>query len=192
MIYEKKITYIKINSIKYECAKCGIVTSFNIKNFISHLDEYHSDLLKEEHSKLITDLSFKISQFNVENERKLEKLHLQKQKEFKKDKIKLLLKRKFEKEKELKEFKKSVFQALENTILNAKLVKQLNSIKTIDVLKNCIMTKFKKEHHTALSTAGIDYIIKKKKRKLKDTKVKINDKVLNSIKPIYTPMGNKR
>jgi hypothetical protein len=188
---KKRFIYKKY-AIDYICPACGIQNLFNLNNFIIHLNTIHPNLSKTRQSRMIRNLSFKINRFNFQNEKNLNKEFFDKQREEKRERIKRFEAIKLENAQKLDELKKSVFKVLESSQINPKILKQLNSIKKLDVLKHHIMIKLKESHHKELDLAGIDFRIQIKKRKRKDTKIKTHDKVRKSIRAISTPMGNKR
>lgn len=161
--------------IDYTCIYCGKTENFSRTKLIAHLDIFHDDISELDKQEILKDHKFKV----------LNKSKLEKRKE-----NKLVEKNKIINE--LNDYKETVINTLSSTNIHSRKLELIKSGKSLIKVKK-IISSLKKEHRLLLSEAGIDFYVepKKKKRKLKKVK-NYYDKTINSIRTIYTPMGNKR
>ena len=173
---------------KFECKLCK-ESSFNYEaKFVAHLDIIHPNIELEFKNDLINE--FKIEK--LENEIKNKVLELT---QLKNELIKLSPKNE---NIELKLMKNEVIESLKDTDIDSKSLKIINNRKSIQKLKIYLSRGLRKKYRINLENFGIDYKVpfKKKKKRIKKKKMKKEteyfDRTTSSIRPIYTPMGNRR
>ncbi|MFL0079343.1 hypothetical protein [Tenacibaculum maritimum] len=176
---------------EFECRVCKEIKDFTEPQFIAHLDIKHSEIENSLRTELICD--FGISKLNKEIEIKTKELSLLKQ-----NLNKLRIERK---NTDLKILKDKVLLSLKNSDIDEKSLEIIESRKSVHKLKVYLTRGLNKKFRKNLEDFKIDYftpLIKKKpkskttkKKKLKKEK-EYHDRTTNSIRPIYTPMGNKR
>lgn len=158
----------KVNSTVYSCIYCSLEKEMTVESFLAHLDTSHRDLSDTNKKELIKDIKRKIS-----------------------------LTAKAEEEEVLfNEYKSQIISILQNSGIKETKIEQIRSAKKIQKLKKFLNSTLKQKFKDRLDSAGIDYSVQPKKEKWKKKKVKMDskycDETLDSIKPIYTPMGNKK
>lgn len=146
--------------------------NLNEKN-ITLISKKDCDSKTKEIKKIIKLKRNEISQLTVN----LKKLHIQR--------------KKIDYE-ELKVFKEKVLESLTNSGIDKESLDIINSRKSIHSLKFYLTNGLNKKYRGNLVSHNIDYLFKEKKEK-KNKKNKVYySRSRVSIKPIYTPMGNKR
>lgn len=170
----------------YKCIYCGDESKYSIPKLIAHLDINHEEITETDKNELIRDLKLVISR-----KHKNEKRELIRQKTKEQNKLKAEIKAQ-----ELSEFKSNVLKALADSGIDEKKLEIIKCRKSIEKIKRVLMFGLKKEFQVYLDNFGIDYSVEPKrkngKRRRKKTEKEYFDKTENSIKAIYTPMGNKR
>lgn len=177
----------KYNSISYSCIYCGNESIFSLPKLIAHIDIFHNEISKIDKEEVIRDLNLKLLRKEKDDEFNLIK---KKVTEFNENEI-------TQKKKELSVYKSLVVSILDKTHISENDMKLILSRKSIKKLKYFLKYGIKKEFQIYLDEAGIDYYTprrkkKKKRKKLDNTDKEYFDETINSIIPIYTPMGNKR
>jgi len=174
LIMKKKI--FKKNS--FQCPICNKTYFFSLENLFTHIEIFHNEISEMQKRDIL-------NKFNIE-------LLANKFKVNKKNFIK-------NKQNELEKFKKKVLKSLENSSINEIEIRTIKRKKSFYKLKAYLYRGLRKELRIYLDNANINYKVPIKKRiKKKKSKKKIKtekeffDKTLNSIRLIYTPMGNKR
>ena len=182
---------MKQTKFEFECRICKEKKVFTEPQFIAHLDIMHSEIENSLRTELTYD--FGIGKLNKEIEIKEKELSLLKQ-----NLNKLQIERiNFD----LKILKDKVLLSLKNSDIDEKSLRIIESRKSIQKLKIYLTRGLNKKFRKNLEDFKIDYFtpfIKKKpksktnkKKKLKKEK-EYHDRTTNSIRLIYTPMGNKR
>lgn len=183
--------------IEFRCRLCNESKIYTEPKFIAHLDIQHSNIENYLRTELAYDFAIEKIKKNIE----IKTTELS-------DLKKSLNKLGHDKKKNvLKEFRNKVLKSLENSDIDSKNLEIINTRKSIQKLKVYLSRGLGKEYRINLENSGIDYKVSptKKKKKIKyDKTVKSKkknklryekdyfDKTINSIRPIYTPMGNKR
>ncbi|MDM1411128.1 hypothetical protein HX038_10205 [Myroides odoratimimus] len=172
--------------VLYKCIYCGVERKYSIAKLIAHLDINHEGITETDKSELIRDLKLVIS-----SKHKNEKKELIREKTKEQNKLKAEIK-----EQKLSEFKNNVLNALTDSGIDERKLEIIKSRKTIYKIKRVLMFGLKKEFQVYLDNYGVDYTVEPKNKNGKRRRKKIGkeyfDKTENSIKAIYTPIGNKR
>ena len=168
----------------YKCTYCGDESNYSLPKLITHLDINHKEITETDKKELIKNLNLEISRKNKPEKRELRRQKVKEQNKLKAE----------NKAKELSEFKNKVLEALANSNIDEKKLEIIKSRKNIEKVKRILMFGLKKQFQIHLDNFGIDYKVqpKKRKRRRKKAEKKYFDKTENSIRVIYTPMGNKR
>lgn len=182
---------MKHNKIEFECRLCKQKGNFSEPQFIAHLDIEHPNVGKNMRSELIYD-------FGIE---KLENEINETTKNLKELKQNLNILRNEKKNVELEELKAKVIFSLQSSNIDKKSLSIIESRKSIHKLKVYLTRGLNKKYRIYLEESKIDYytpLVKKVKKQKVNKKKKIKkeknyyDRTTSSVKPIYTPMGNKR
>ncbi|WP_313115404.1 hypothetical protein [Aequorivita sediminis] len=180
---------MKKNLIEFLCPICEKNKSHTKSMFIAHIDIQHSDIERKNKEDIICDYDINYLTNKITNT-ETELINLKKE----------LNKLKLDKKKtELNELRNKVLAILEPLGIDDKSLKVINTRKSIQKLKVYLSRGINKKYRIYLDEHKIDYqipLIKKKKNFKKKTKLKKEkdyfDRTSNSVRAIYTPMGNRR
>ncbi|MGC6285855.1 MAG: hypothetical protein ACON4X_09390 [Polaribacter sp.] len=172
----------KNESILYTCIYCGDESEYSIPKLIVHLDINHENITEIDKNELIKDLKQAISKQHKNQEKELVQEKIRQQKRLKAA----------NQAKNLSKFKNDVLKALKDSGIDKKMLGIISSGKNIEKVKRILMFGIKKEFQIYLDDFGIDYYITSKRKKRKKLRKDYFDKTKNSIRTIYTPMGNKK
>lgn len=165
----------------YNCIYCGKL--FNVlEEFKSHFI-VHPEVNDKDKFILLSDFVQQLNRME-----KIKKATLIKKEE------NLLLEIKKNKETvSLIEYKSKLINILIEFNVKPHLIKYFNKTKTFKMVYAYISSQLNEEIREEIRKNGISYLVptKPKKNKTKQSG-NYNDETISSIKPIYTPMGNKR
>src|SRR5690606_12364842 len=147
--------------------------NYSEPELITHLNNNHQELNENNKEELIKDLKLSISRNKSKKKR-------------------LFQNQNTKKEKELYEFKMKVLKALIGLNIDDKKLEILKNSKNIKKLKRVLKYNLEKKFQIYLDKARIDYHVESKKKDRNLMEKEYFDKTENSIRVIYTPMGNKR
>ncbi|MCH4824575.1 hypothetical protein ML462_15485 [Gramella lutea] len=176
----KKIKHRKVKQIIYKCIYCEFERKVTAASYLAHLDMEHPELSNIDKDELIRDVQNKISRCDIGEKKRIEEKQVKRSRRI-----------------DLNEYKERLLNGLENVCLKDADLKAIESAKDLYELKEFINSNLKSQYKKELDEAGIDYYInlikvKSESKTEQNKNLEFYDTTTASVKPIYTPMGNKK